>query len=291
MSQTRWALKPGHEMSKYLGLDKTEEPAPEGEKQADITPQGQAGPFGLKPPAGLLKYLETNSNKPETKGKPANGRKSGNKPAEKSTPAQSGSHSPDEYVHTFEKWHGWCKNKWVQRITDEIVDDLPIAETIQAYDAVKSFGPLPSTISDVITLLDSVNTDYAEDAGLFASYCLNEVCPESEIELRIKRQFHFLGAFNNGKRWIIRGNTGKNTGFEMSQGELVVYGNVDYDVGLEMTGGKITVEGDSDFGAGSLMRGGELHLNGRINSCIATLSSGGNICHKGKLLYKDGREV
>lgn len=230
-----WSKKAQADVLNYLETGKSDEP----NKKAKKTPIKNATTgWSPRPDDDLLKYLGGNG--------------AGGRIGEKLAQAMA---EPDieDYIETFEKWsklkdfnHRYGSDK-------------------EAYDAVGKFKPLPATVEQVQEFLDKKRG--AERAGLFASYCLNEVCHEDEIELHVERAHNFLGAYNSGKNWRIHGNVGDKTGLGMSGGELIVEGGAGHQFCEEMSGGKAVLYGSAGHFAGEGMTGGELRVNGSAQDC------------------------
>lgn len=256
----KWNLKLGHELEKYLGLDKTEqEPAPGGGKQ-DNAPL-RAGPFGLKPPEGLLKYLETCSNKPETKGK--------RQPAKPKTEFDA-----KDYLSAFSKWDEKKTELWGRELK----------KVGKAYDMTKEYSPLPKTEMQIQALLDLIPEGSAHDAGVFISYVVNEVYPRDAIELRTNNKpIGMLGTSNAKKEWTIIGDVGDFTGVFMTGGDIFVKGNSGSDVGRCMKGGRIVVAGDVYLSAGREMTDGVLYVKGNANWHLGMEMKGGKIFVEGNV--------
>ncbi len=257
--------KPDKEVAEYLETGKTEKPKP-GKKYG-----GAANLWGGKPPADVLNYLETGKSLAGEPGKKVKktpiknantgwsprpddnllkylgGGGAGGRIGEKLAQVMA---EPDieDYLETFEKWNG-----------KEYVNDR------QAYGCVGELKPLPATVEEVHKFLDKSR---AERAGLFASYCLNEICQEDEIELHVERPHNFLGAYNSGKKWRIHGNVGDRAGLGMSGGEFVVEGSAGQSFCREMSGGKAVLYGSAGNDAGSGMKGGELQVNGSARDFV-----------------------
>lgn len=277
--------KPDREVAEYLETGKTEKPKP-GKKYG-----GAANLWGGKPPVDVLNYLETgkspmgeprkNAKKTDNEWRPTpsddllkylGGNGAGGKIGEKLAQVQN-EPDIDDYFETFEKWNsGNARNS-----SDE-----------NAYEAVGKFKPLPATVEEVQEFLKkTINSR----AGLFASYCLNEICQKDEIELHVNKSHNFLGAYNSGKKWRIHGNVGDKAGREMSGGELVVEGHAGNQFCGEMSGGKAVLYGSAKDFAGAEMNGGELQVNGNVEGSAAYKMKGGYITVQGNARHFAGQDM
>lgn len=159
----------------------------------------------------------------------------------------------EKWLESFEKWN---RSKYQ---SDE-----------EAYEAVREFESLPETPKDIQTFLGAVG-DGDRRAGLFASYCINELCRETEMELEIDKPFDYLGAYNDGKSVKINGDAGAHAGSGMRAGKLEVSGTAEDFVGEKMRGGKIAVYGNVKDYAGKEMEGGGIEIRGSAGAYCGNL--------------------
>lgn len=149
----------------------------------------------------------------------------------------------------------------------------------ESYDMVGEFSPLPVTENEIQKLLDAIPYGDKDYAGVFISYCVNEVYPYDEIRLTTNKPIGRLGALNTRKKWAITGDVGPRTGSTMSGGEIVIDGHSGDELGSDMSGGRIIMDGNAGGHVGERMTGGEIHLNGDYYS-LGDLK-GGRVYHNG----------
>ncbi len=236
-----WSLRASRDVMQYLESG-GKSGAAAGAPKKKGTANNDNNPWRLKPSAEIAQHLD-----------------------EVSTIARMNLKTED-YIGAFKKWDDSRYGKW-GFISEE-----------EAYAKVGEFGPLPSTVKDVNDFLSAVEEPMA---GLFASYCLNELCPETEIELEIcpnYKRFDFLGAYNKGKNWKIRGNGGDKAGYGMSGGTLEIDRYAGEKVGEWQSGGELVVNGWVGKYAGYLMKdGGKLVVNGDAGAFVAKWMNGGSV--------------
>ncbi len=258
-ADNNWSPKPDAGIQKYLETGKSEVP----EEPRKTTRKTENNQWNPKPGDEVLKYLDGG-------GIGANG-KIGEKLAQAMV-------EPDmeDYLETFERWNG---NHYS---SDKYSSDK------KAYESVGNFKPLPATVDEVEEFLDRTENSRA---GLFASYCLNEIYSEDKIELKVEKPHNYLGAYNSGKRWRIHGNVGNQAGFEMSGGELVVDGNAGHHFCGNMSGGKAVLYRSAGEFAGTGMRGGELQVNGSVRGYAGNRMQDGRITVQGSAGEAPGSEM
>lgn len=190
----------------------------------------------------------------------------------------AGTPVPDEPVKNcldaFNEWNERKKKMWGENMA---VDE--------AYEMSAEFAPRPKTQGEIQELLDAIPEEAVDCAGLFVSYCVNEVYPYDEIELRVDRPLDYLGARNMGKKWKLAGDVGEGSGYGMKRGEIIIEGNAGSYTGTCMKGGKIVVNGNAGVAVGHWMSGGEIRLNGESYGSITDVEVG-NIYHKGRRVYE-----
>ena len=132
-------------------------------------------------------------------------------------------------------------------------------------------------IQEIIEELES--RDFKPYDGIPISV-LQNLSPEEEIEIEIKKPWRDLGMYNR-KNVMIKGKVGGCLGIGMSKGEIIVDGDAEDYVGICMEGGKIIVNGKVKDCAGCCMLGGEIWVNGDAGKDLGSFMEGGRIVVNG----------
>lgn len=253
----KWSLKPDKELMGYLGC----KDADNSNEKAD-EPKSNSR-WALGPSEDMAAYLgeAKSAETPPAEPKP-----------------EPETEDMKDYLKTF--------NEWRERKTEMWGEDYELwswgdMHGDKAYQMINECGPLPKTKEKIQELLNTIPEKDAQYAGVFISYCVNEVYPGEEIKLRITRPVGYLGTKNSRKKWVIRGHAGRYVGVDMTGGEVCVEGNVEHYAGRSMKGGKIIVEGNAGNGVGLDMHGGEIHLHGNFES-TSNIQGNGKIYYKGE---------
>ncbi|MEA3230057.1 MAG: hypothetical protein U9P44_04015, partial [archaeon] len=177
----------------------------------------------------------------------------------------------DVYLDSFERWSGKCLAASLHSLR-------------KRYDLVGEYESLLSNqqeIQDFVFEVEKIYDRLPLSAGMFVSYCANEICPEGEIEIKVDKPWEGLGSYNVDKNWKIVGNTGDFLGCEMEGGEITVEGSVQDYLGREMKGGNIVVEGSANDYVGFAVEGGNIAVEGNAKDWTGKFMTDGEIVVKG----------
>lgn len=128
------------------------------------------------------------------------------------------------------------------------------------------------------------------NAGAHSEYTINTG--------NLGKTLHLAGCFLESKKLTIQGDVGKDAGYRMSGGELIVTGTARLSPGDLMEGGRITIEGGLEGNFAANPKGGEIHIFGNLPphgkpikpffGIRQIFSSKAKIHHNEKLVFDSG---
>lgn len=163
-----------------------------------------------------------------------------------------------------------------------------------ALELVKKVNCTSRDITNFSMALTNLQHDQGfdpEKIGHFLSALINN-CKDKEFTIFTES----LGgpgflSYENTKFVTIIGNVGRDVGFKMKSGKIVVQGNAGYHAGNRMERGSITVKGDAENDIGYRMRGGSITIEGNAEDNVGYEMHGGEITVNGNAGYAVGWDM